>query len=206
MPLIGEPYDQDYYHTFSLIRPEGYHDYPDGNLDGQLFINIADDIEAHPQIGPVAGLDVLDVGCAYGYLTNELVQRGANVIGIDISAWAIAQAQALFPGLTFVQDDVINSPFSNNQFDLLVVCGVLECMADDPTIGQFLNELNRILPNNRWMYFLIENNFGPEPIYQQRTAAEWQTALNAGIPGPFDFDVQDVGHLPLYYGTRAVVF
>lgn len=202
MPYIGEPYDQDYFHTFSRIRPEGYNDYPDGG-GIQLFTNISDDIET--MIGPVNGKNVLDVGCAYGYLMDVLADRGANVIGIDLSAWAISQAQVLFPSLTFNQNDFLTSPYSNNQFNLTVICGTLECMNNDIEIGLFLNEIRRVTKPNGIMYFLIEFKHGPDPIYQNRTAAEWLITLEAGMPGPFNFDVQDVGHLPLYYGTRIVV-
>ena len=90
-PYRGEPYDDVYFRTLSQTRPEGYHDYVrflDFAQGQNLWVNIANDIEAQPQIGPVAEMDVLDAGCAYGYLTNELAQRGANVIGIDLSAWA----------------------------------------------------------------------------------------------------------------------
>jgi len=43
-------------------------------------------------LGPVAGLDVLDVACGHGRLTRELARRGANVSGVDISWKLISHA------------------------------------------------------------------------------------------------------------------
>jgi 2-polyprenyl-3-methyl-5-hydroxy-6-metoxy-1,4-benzoquinol methylase len=43
-------------------------------------------------VGPVAGLDVLDVACGHGRITRELARRGANVLGVDISAKLISHA------------------------------------------------------------------------------------------------------------------
>ena len=206
MTYIGEPYDETYYHTFSKTRREGYHDYSrwlDFAGGQNLWENIADDIEA--MTGLVSGKRILDVGCAYGYLTDILTARGANVSGIDISAWAISQAQSLFPALDFVQGDLLTSGFGNNTFHLTVVCGTLECMNNDAEIGSFLSEIKRVTKPTGIMYFLIDYCRGPAPIYQNKTYEEWLTDLQAGISGPYDFDVQDVGHLPLYYATRAVV-
>jgi ubiquinone/menaquinone biosynthesis C-methylase UbiE len=44
-------------------------------------------------LGPVAGLQVLDVACGHGRITRELTRRGADVTGIDISGNLIRKAQ-----------------------------------------------------------------------------------------------------------------
>ena len=43
-------------------------------------------------LGPVAGQRVLDVACGHGRTTRELARRGADVVGVDISARLIAKA------------------------------------------------------------------------------------------------------------------
>lgn len=204
-PYIGEPYTESYFHTFSQIRPEGYHDYSrflDFAQGQNLWENIADDIEA--TTGLVSGKDVLHVCCEYGYLTNILTTRGANVIGVDLSTWAISQAQSLFPALTFVEADFVSAGFGLNQFDLLVVVGWVERMPTDPDIADLMQECGRVTHPTGTMYFLIDYD-ETDPIYQNKTASEWLAILEAGIPGPYDFAVEDVGHLPLYYRSRVVV-
>ena len=66
----------------------------------------ADDAEADPvkaaydrpavlaMAGDVAGRRVLDAGCAAGGLSELLVQRGADVVGIDLNPRLIERAAA----------------------------------------------------------------------------------------------------------------
>jgi SAM-dependent methyltransferase len=203
MPYLGEPFDQSYFEGFGS-RHEGYWNFPDNFVRHNFAVVWADDIEA--ETGLVTGKDILVVGCAYGFLVAELDSRGANAIGIDISGWAISQANLRFPGSTFVQEDFIINSFSNNQFNMSVNLGVLECMSTDPEIGTFLSQTRRVVDNSRSYYFLLDYSTSQQgTVYQNRTAAEWLAAMEAGLPGPFAFDVQDVGHLPVYYRTRVVV-
>ncbi|MDA0364591.1 MAG: class I SAM-dependent methyltransferase [Chloroflexi bacterium] len=44
--------------------------------------------------GDVSGLRVLDLACGHGRVTRELADRGARVVGIDISGALIEQARA----------------------------------------------------------------------------------------------------------------
>jgi SAM-dependent methyltransferase len=60
--------------------------------------------------GPVAGLRVLDVACGHGRTTRELARRGADVVGIDISANLIGRARQIEQdeplGIRYVHADV----------------------------------------------------------------------------------------------------
>jgi ubiquinone/menaquinone biosynthesis C-methylase UbiE len=73
-------------------------------------------------LGPVAGLRVLDVACGHGRITRELSQRGADVVGIDISANLIRRARETEQneplGIRYIHADV-TAPglLSNDQFD-----------------------------------------------------------------------------------------
>ncbi|HEX5325565.1 MAG TPA: methyltransferase domain-containing protein [Acetobacteraceae bacterium] len=68
------------------------------------------------ELGPVAGLRVLHLQCHIGSDSLVLAQRGAEVVGLDFSAPAIAAARELAAelGLTghvrFVQADVYDAP------------------------------------------------------------------------------------------------
>ena len=44
-------------------------------------------------LGPVAGLQVVDVACGHGRITRELARRGASVVGIDLSGALIGRAR-----------------------------------------------------------------------------------------------------------------
>lgn len=49
---------------------------------------------------------VLDVGCGPGLTARRLVEAGYEVTGIDYNARAVAFAQLLVPGATFVEGDI----------------------------------------------------------------------------------------------------
>jgi 2-polyprenyl-3-methyl-5-hydroxy-6-metoxy-1,4-benzoquinol methylase len=61
-------------------------------------------------LGPVAGLQALDVACGHGRITRELARRGASVVGIDVSSALITRAlqteQDEQLGIRYLLDDV----------------------------------------------------------------------------------------------------
>lgn len=61
-------------------------------------------------LGPVAGQRVLDVACGHGRVTRELARRGAEVVGVDISASLLGRAiqaeQRDRLGIRYVHADV----------------------------------------------------------------------------------------------------
>lgn len=61
-------------------------------------------------LGPVAGLQVLDVACGHGRITRELARQGATVVGIDLSGALITRAREAEPdeqpGIRYLHDDV----------------------------------------------------------------------------------------------------
>lgn len=50
---------------------------------------------------PKAGEFILDLGCGSGFLTNEIREQGAQVLGVDSSAEMIEKAKKSFPGTEF---------------------------------------------------------------------------------------------------------
>lgn len=66
---------------------------------------------------PVAGENILDLGCGTGELTAQLAETGAKVTGIDSSASMIQHAQANFPGINFQVADATSFSFPDEQFD-----------------------------------------------------------------------------------------
>lgn len=67
-------------------------------------------------LAPKPGERILDVGCGTGQLTQQIAERGADVLGIDSSPDMIGQARQNFPRLRFALQDAVSMTFAN-EFD-----------------------------------------------------------------------------------------
>ena len=98
------------------------------------------------QAGPVAGLDVLEVGCGRGGGSAWIArtQGARSVTGVDLSSRAIALCQRLqcAPHLSFRQGDAEKLPFPDSSFD--VVLNVESCH-HYPSLSTFFSEVERVL-------------------------------------------------------------
>jgi len=60
---------------------------------------------------PVAGARVLDLACEQGRMSRYLARRGADVLGVDVSAAMLSKARAAGPaGITYLRADVTGAP------------------------------------------------------------------------------------------------
>jgi len=71
---------------------------------------------------------ILEVGCGDGRLIGSLATPGVQCVGVDLSARAIAFAQAFFPHVDFRVADVATLP---ETFDVVAAVEVLEHIPDD---------------------------------------------------------------------------
>ncbi len=192
------PFDQTYFESTDINGP-GYSSYA---KVASWMPNVAADVEA--RIGPLSGKAVLEAGCAYGILADLLAALGANVTGLDISAWAIGEAGSRYPSLTFVEGDVLAAPFPLNSFDVVVGVGVLECMADDAAMEDALREAKRVLKPQGKLYGLA-STIGPPEHYLQLTPAEMQTLIESIGWGSRTVTVTNVRGAGLGYDVRLVI-
>ncbi len=91
----------------------GYEHYRDG-LNTPAFLAML------PEIDDFAGLDV---GCGEGHNTRRLAERGARVIGIDISATFVRlarEAEEAHPlGIRYEVASAVDLPFGDASFDFV---------------------------------------------------------------------------------------
>ncbi len=97
-------------------------------------------------VGDCDGLDVLDGGCGEGYMSRLLAERGARVVGIDIST-SLIQAAATHEdaerlGVTHYTASLEDIPEKDSSFDIAVCNHVLSDVSD-PRVA--LQELGRVL-------------------------------------------------------------
>jgi 2-polyprenyl-6-hydroxyphenyl methylase/3-demethylubiquinone-9 3-methyltransferase len=106
------------------------------------------------------GRDVLDLGCAGGFMAEALALRGANVTGIDPAADAIdaARAHAKEGGLRIGYDVGMGEalPYDDASFDAVVCVDVLEHVSD---LHMVLAEVARTLrPGGVFLFDTINRN------------------------------------------------
>ena len=106
------------------------------------------------------GKDVLDLGCAGGFMAEALAKRGANVTGIDPAADAIAAARdhAKSEGLRIGYDTGMGEalPYDDASFDAVVCVDVLEHVTD---LQKVLEEVARCLrPGGVFLFDTINRN------------------------------------------------
>lgn len=100
------------------------------------------------------GANVLDLGCAGGFMAEALHDRGAKVHGLDPAEEAIAAARA---HATSSGRDITYSvgvgealPYEAGSFDTVVCVDVLEHVAD---LDAVLAEVRRVLRPGGWFLF-----------------------------------------------------
>lgn len=115
---LRDLYDHDYFHgKTSGYPPEGY-------------------ARAHPDWGPwielleaiqPQGL-LVELGCAYGYLTEAVRACGRRAVGLDLSGYALSQHPPARPFL--VQGDAQELPFPDGSAHVVTLFDLLEHLPD----------------------------------------------------------------------------
>lgn len=109
-------------------------------------------------IGPLPGRLVLDLGCGKGRFAARLRERGANVVGVDLSAAMLAAGS----GFPRARATARRLPFRAGTFDAVVAIEMLEHVdAVDPILA----EIRRILrPGGRLA--IVDKNAGALDVHR----------------------------------------
>jgi ubiquinone/menaquinone biosynthesis C-methylase UbiE len=88
------------------------------------------------------GSKILDVGCGTGHLAGELLQRGYDAWGVDMSDAMVSYARQHYAPERFQVGDIEKIPFPDNTFDAIMCLGVMEYLRNDEPA---LREMWRVL-------------------------------------------------------------
>ena len=106
------------------------------SASNQAIDRLLDAVNAEPQ------LKALDLCCGHGNVSEALIKRGCDVIGVDFSPAMLAFAGARVPKAEFIRGDAQELPFDDDEFDIVVsnlgVCHV-------PDQPRALSEARRVL-------------------------------------------------------------
>jgi ubiquinone/menaquinone biosynthesis C-methylase UbiE len=113
------------------------------------------------EIGQNKNIKVLDVGCGTGVYINELVKRGFNVHGMDISKEMVQKSlitvnESKKEQIRLAVGDAESIPFKSNNFDLIIGVGLLEYL---PSEINALKEFRRLLKPQGILIFTLPNLF-----------------------------------------------
>ncbi|WP_226021784.1 class I SAM-dependent methyltransferase [Halomicrobium salinisoli] len=117
-------------------------------------------------IGPVDGKSVLEVACGTGRFTVMLADRGADVVGLDISGPMLQQGREkarsadLAGSVEFMRGDAARLPFPDDHFDAVVAMRFFH-LADTP--AAFLAEMRRV--SKEQVFFDTFNRFSTRSLY-----------------------------------------
>ncbi len=112
---------------------------------------------------------VLDAGCGGGRYARLLGERGANVVGVDLSD-AVEKAASLcaeFRNVAIVRADLLDLPLADEAFDVAFSIGVMH-HSPDPR-GAFAQVASKVRPGGRLVVWLYRKNV---------MAQEW---INSGL-------------------------
>ena len=111
----------------------------------------------------IEGKKLLDGGCGTGWFTKRALERKAKVTSIDIAPKLVFLTKKKNPNTTAIQGSLLELPFEDNFFDIVISSEVIE-HTPDPYLAA--KELIRVLkpggflcitvPNRTFWYFSLK--------------------------------------------------
>ena len=103
----------------------------------------------------VRGCRVLDAGCGVGWGSALLVEAEASeVVGVDLDPETVEDARRRVPAATFVVGDLMDLPFDDDSFDVVVCFEAIEHTGDTE---RTLDQLARVLRPNGLLFVSSPN-------------------------------------------------
>jgi ubiquinone/menaquinone biosynthesis C-methylase UbiE len=117
----------------------------------------------------LANKKALELGCAYGFLVEDLRSMNVDAYGIDVSQYAYDQASSsVQPYLTVADARTYLDNYSNNEFDLLYSRWFLECISDTD-LPDLIKEMNRVSKQQVHIVFPQTRN----DYYNPKSVQDW---------------------------------
>lgn len=102
-----------------------------------------------------ANSKILEAGCATGALTSHIAQSGHRVTGVDYDSKMIHLAKAKNKHCDFAVADVLDLPFEENQFDVVIATSLINIVSDK---YRAINELSRTCKKGGVLSILVPSS------------------------------------------------
>jgi ubiquinone/menaquinone biosynthesis C-methylase UbiE len=142
---------------------------------------------------PIEGTDILEIACGTGRFTVMLAERGANIVGLDISGPMLQQGRqkaktaGVADHLEFMRGDAARLPFPDDHFDVVFAMRFFH-LADTPQT--FLTEMARVSKDQVF--------FDTFKAYSSRSAYNWLLPMGSRLYEDDEvFDLVDEAGLSL---------
>ena len=122
------------------------------------------------------GDNVLDVGCGTGVLTRELVKHvgtTGSATGFDLSESMLGVARERSPAATFKQGNVVDLPFEDKSFDVVISSFMLMFV---PEPEKALREMRRVLKDGGHMVVSVWQGLENNVVYSALVEATREIA------------------------------
>ncbi len=149
--------------------------------------------------GKLKTLNVLDIGCSTGIISNFLSKRFGEIMGIDIDEGAIGYAKENYhsDNLNFDIQSAMDLKFPDNSFDVIICAHVYEHV---PDASRLLSEIHRVLKPGGVCYFAAGNRL-------KVIEAHYNLPLLSVIPKPLaHLYLRLLNREGLYYETHYTVW
>lgn len=117
-------------------------------------------------LAPLEDKKILEIACGTGRFTVMLAERGADIVGLDISAAMLQQGRerarrsGVADHLEFMRGDAARLPFPDDHFDAVLAMRFFH-LADTP--AAFLSEMARV--SREQVVFDTFNSFSTRTMY-----------------------------------------
>ena len=141
-------------------------------------------------VGPVEDKEILEIACGTGRFTVMLAERGADIVGLDISEQMLQQGRkkarsaGVADHLQFLRGDAGRLPFPDDHFDAVIGMRFFH-LADTP--ASYLSEMRRVSTDQ--VFFDTFNRFSLRSLYN------WMLPMGSRLYSRWEVDrlLHDVG-------------
>ncbi|WP_285766079.1 class I SAM-dependent methyltransferase [Peribacillus sp. SI8-4] len=134
-----------------------------------------------------SGMKVADIGCGDGVGSLKLAEAGYDVIGVDLSSVMIEFAKgkaANHPNLSFIQGDLYNLPFKDEEMDAAMVINSLEYTGEPLTV---MKEIWRVMkPGGHVCFGILGPTAEPRKNFSYQRLLGNDVIMNTMLPWEFE--------------------